>query len=136
MEALSELHAWLPLFRITAAAPNIPKIATPTVDGRSRFADMYVMKLNKSVPGLVEIDNYTPTELEIWATLFPLRDWWSKKVQEGLQGWTGFYMTQREIDAMMLQVMFALQLRFSILPLLVDFQKTVNESIFSQMKET
>ena len=127
MEALSELHAWLPLFRITAAAPAVPKIATPTVDGRSRFADMYVMKLNTFVPGFVEIDNYTPTELEIWATLFSLRDWWSQKVQKGLPGWTGFWMTQMEIDDLMHQVIFSLHLRFSILPLLANLIATVND---------
>ena len=126
MEALSELHAWLPLLRITAAAPNIPKIATPTVDGRSRFADMYVMKLNNTVPGFVEIDNYTPTELEIWATLFSLRDWWSQKMQKGLPGWTGFWMTQMEIDDLMHQVIFSLQMRFSILPRLANLIATVN----------
>ena len=98
MEALSELHAWLPLFRITTAdATDIPKIATPTVNGRSRFADMYVMKLNKYVPEFVEINNYTPTELEIWATRFSLRDWWSQKIQKGLPGWTGFWMTQQDL---------------------------------------
>ena len=127
MEALSELHAWLPLFRITAAAPAVPKIATPTVDGRSRFADMYVMKLNTFVPGFVEIDNYTPTELEIWATLFSLRDWWSQKVQKGLPGWTGFWMTQMEIDDLMHQVIFSLHMRFSILPRLANLIATVND---------
>ena len=127
MEALSELHAWLPLFRITADATDIPKIATPTVNGRSRFADMYVMKLNKSVPEFVEINNYTPTELEIWATLFSLRDWWSQKMQKGLPGWTGFWMTQQEIDDLMHQVIFSLSIRFSILPRLANLIATVND---------
>ena len=70
---------------------------------------MYTKKLHELVPEFVRVENYTPTELEIWATLFILRDWWSDKVQKGLQGWTEFYMAQREIAAMMLQVMFALQ---------------------------
>ena len=134
MEALTELHRWLPLDRVKEKNP--PRIARQTVYGRSHFAELYTKKLHELVPEFVRVENYTPTEMEIWATLFTLRDWWSDKVQQDLQGWTGFYMTQREIDAMTLQVMFALQRRFSILPLLVDFQRTVNESNFPQMKET
>ena len=130
MEALTELHRWLPLDRVKEKNP--PRIATQTVYGRSHFADMYTKKLHELVPEFVRIENYTPTEMEIWATLFTLRDWWSDKVQQDLQGWSGFYMTQREIDAMTLQVIYALQGRFSILPLLSEFQSTVN----SQMKET
>ena len=126
MEALSELHVWLPLHRIDAAATHIPKMAMSTVAGRSRFADMYVMKVNDFVPEWVEVDNYTPTEMEIVATLVSLRRWWSQKVKDGLKGWTGFFMTQMEIDDIMPQVIFALQLRFSILPRLVDYLAAVN----------
>ena len=133
MEALTELHRWLPLDRVNLTDP--PRIATQTVFGRSHFTDMYTKKLHELLPAFVQVENYTPTEMYIWATWFILKDWWSDKVRQGLQGWTGFWMTQREIDEMILQVIFALQRRFSILPLLARFQATVNEKNFTD-KET
>ena len=126
MEALSELHAWLPLHRIGPAAIHIPRMAKSTIDGRSRFVDMYVMKVNDIVPEWVQINNYRPTEIEIMATLVSLRSWWSQKVQKGLPGWTGFFMTPKEIEDIMHQMVFSLQSRFSVLPRLADLLTIVN----------
>ena len=100
-------HRWPPLDLVTRIKP--PRIATPTVQGRSHFADMYIKKIHNWVPKFVQV--------EIWATLFILRDWRTERSSS----------LDREIAAMMLQDMLALQLRFSLLPRIVGFEAAAND---------
>ena len=55
---------------------------------------------------------------------------------KGLPGWTGFFMTQMEIDDLTHQIIFTLQMRCSILPRLANFLATVNSKSSSNGNRT